>query len=375
MAKGLSAAKAKKMLEDGRVRGTALTEKQKKLFGAVAGGATPLKAINGGWLDKYQTGGSLPGASGMMYSRNSGSSAMSPPNLTKAQDGTEVEEKSVWGLVKEMAKVPGANISNLLGVMEIPANLIAEATESLTGRGDGEFNFMDAMPSFATPGSDDEIFTFTNQNGTPVKNVAGLEDAEGNPLVENPVGAFITNLVTDPSTYVGAGAVRNLVKKGAQKVTSKASKAIVKNQNRIFENFINDPVNINNPFGFQRIGDTQPLSDLSLLTPENIDLTKGFGNYAEELSKRERAYGIKHTDQNLSENFFKGKARVSNQLNENITPFGKALDSGMEGTVYEFANHPNSVLKYARNYSDKLTDINLPKDILFLLEIMLLLFL
>ena len=33
-------------------------------------------------------GGSLPGASGMMYSRNSGSSAMSPPNLTKAQDGT-----------------------------------------------------------------------------------------------------------------------------------------------------------------------------------------------------------------------------------------------------------------------------------------------
>ncbi len=88
MAKGLSAAKAKKMLEDGRVRGTALTEKQKKLFGAVAGGATPLKAINGGWLDKYQTGGSLPGASGMMYSRNSGSSAMSPPNLTKAQDGT-----------------------------------------------------------------------------------------------------------------------------------------------------------------------------------------------------------------------------------------------------------------------------------------------
>ena len=46
-----------------------------------------MKAINGGWLDKFAMGGSLPGASGMMYSRNSGSSAMSPPNLTKAQDG------------------------------------------------------------------------------------------------------------------------------------------------------------------------------------------------------------------------------------------------------------------------------------------------
>ena len=48
----------------------------------------PLKKQNGGWLDKFAMGGSLPGASGMMYSRNSGSSAMSPPNLTKAQDGT-----------------------------------------------------------------------------------------------------------------------------------------------------------------------------------------------------------------------------------------------------------------------------------------------
>ena len=134
----------------------------------------------------------------------------------KAQADTEEEEKSVWGFVKELAKIPGANVSNLLGVMGIPANLIAEATESLTGRGDGEFNFMDAMPSFATPGSDDEIFTFTNQNGTPVKNVAGLEDADGNPLVENPVGAFITNLATDPSTYVGAGALKNVINKVTQ---------------------------------------------------------------------------------------------------------------------------------------------------------------
>jgi len=153
--------------------------------------------------------------------------------MPMAQDGKEVEEKSFWGLVKEMAKVPGANISNLLGVMGIPANLIAEATESLTGRGDGKFNFMDAMPSFATPGSDDELFTFTNQNGTPVKNVAGLEDADGNPLVENPVGEFITNLATDPSTYVGAGVAKNLINKvtqgGLKKVTKNIAKEVVEN--------------------------------------------------------------------------------------------------------------------------------------------------
>ena len=147
--------------------------------------------------------------------------------LPKAQNGNG-EEKSVWGLVKEMAKVPAANISNLLGVMGIPANLIAEATESFTGRGDGEFNFMDAMPSFATPGSDDEIFTFTNQNDTSVKNVAGLEDADGNPLVENPVGAFITNLATDPSTYVGAGVAKNAINKVTQESLKKGTKNIAK---------------------------------------------------------------------------------------------------------------------------------------------------
>lgn len=96
MAKGLSAAKAKKILQDGYVTGKPLTAKQKKYFGAIGVGAAsqmtgPVREDgqfkNGGWLDKFEHGGSLPGASGMMYSRNSGSSAMSPPNLTKAQDG------------------------------------------------------------------------------------------------------------------------------------------------------------------------------------------------------------------------------------------------------------------------------------------------
>lgn len=85
MAKGLTASKAKKILEDGTVRGKALTEKQKKFFGAVAGGATPLKKLNGGWLDKFAMGGSLPGASGMMYARTSGTS---PEEPKKAQEGT-----------------------------------------------------------------------------------------------------------------------------------------------------------------------------------------------------------------------------------------------------------------------------------------------
>jgi hypothetical protein len=41
VAKTLTSKKAKKILEDGSVRGHALTAKQKRFFGAVAGGQRP----------------------------------------------------------------------------------------------------------------------------------------------------------------------------------------------------------------------------------------------------------------------------------------------------------------------------------------------
>jgi len=97
----LTPGKAKKMLDDGTVHGRSLTDKQKRYFGAIAGGATPMKKINGGWLDKYAMGGSLPGASGMMYGRSNTmpplftQSEMKAPSfadsLTKAQKGTKEE--------------------------------------------------------------------------------------------------------------------------------------------------------------------------------------------------------------------------------------------------------------------------------------------
>ena len=53
MAKKLTSAKAKKILHDKSVHGKPLTDKQRRFFGAIAGGAEPYKAESGGWLDKY----------------------------------------------------------------------------------------------------------------------------------------------------------------------------------------------------------------------------------------------------------------------------------------------------------------------------------
>ena len=83
----LTPGKARKILEDGTVHGRGLTDKQKKYFGAIAGGATPVKAINGGWLDKYAMGGSLPGASGMMYARSNTPPPLYTQSEMKAKSG------------------------------------------------------------------------------------------------------------------------------------------------------------------------------------------------------------------------------------------------------------------------------------------------
>ena len=57
MAKKLTSAKAKEILHDKSVHGHPLTDKQRRFFGAIAGGAKPYKAEEGGWLDKYEQGG------------------------------------------------------------------------------------------------------------------------------------------------------------------------------------------------------------------------------------------------------------------------------------------------------------------------------
>jgi hypothetical protein len=57
MAKKLTSSKAREILHDKSVHGHPLTDKQRRFFGAIAGGAKPYKAEEGGWLDKYEQGG------------------------------------------------------------------------------------------------------------------------------------------------------------------------------------------------------------------------------------------------------------------------------------------------------------------------------
>jgi hypothetical protein len=84
MAKGLSAAKAKRILQDGYVKGKPLTAKQKKYFGAIASGGTPLKAINGAEVEKAQWGKILKTAKNLYKGANKFESSIDWAKWNKA---------------------------------------------------------------------------------------------------------------------------------------------------------------------------------------------------------------------------------------------------------------------------------------------------
>jgi hypothetical protein len=337
MAKSLSAAKAKKILEDGNVRGKALTEKQKKFFGAVAGGATPLKKLNGGWLDKFDNGGvqpnyndsnvslppgfegygydkggrayngawdgpvtrmggTIPGATGMMYSRTSGLEPLEPK---KAQDGTvmygtpeyeaayregrfadvpnvlpevvidsgvdynqyplydklSAQQKEYFndpgpigrgvrraaqtdkGLAEDTRDmVTGMLVQQPLAALQAPQSLMVEGIEALRGK---DANFLNTL-TFDTQRTPSQAFN-----------------------VENPYGAFALDAITDPMNLVGAGITDDVLKLGLKQGLKNTA---VRNVDKITR--VGKAKNFKEVLG--AVGGIPPERSLARLSPEEL---------------------------------------------------------------------------------------------------------
>ena len=382
MAKGLSAAKAKKMLEDGRVRGTALTEKQKKLFGAVAGGATPLKAINGGWLDKFAMGGSLPGASGMMYSRNSGSSAMSPPNLTKAQDGDKVmygtpeyeaayeegrfahvpnpldevvinsgvdyekyplydklsvQEKEYFndpgtigrgvrraaqtdrGLSEDTVDmVTGMLVKQPLAALQVPQSLMVEGIETLRGK---DANFLNAL-TFDTQRLPSQTMGFETTS----------DMSWYNPKV---ISNFAMDVVSDPLNLVGAGIVDDALKLGLrQGLTNTVARGLDRPIINTLGNKYLPNANKINPWAYQ------------YNLPKNT-MWRGLGQEGMEDAV---SSGLFRSKQNVPDQFFPGSSlKLSKSFGTNPYFTPKFKTAATYGDNY-LAEVPRDVANWTQRY-------------------------
>jgi hypothetical protein len=104
MAKKLTSNKAKEILHDKSVHGHPLTDKQRKFFGAIAGGA-PMKVEQGGWLEKYNGGGMQE----YQENYNDNTTSYPPGFVGMGNDTTGRNYSPAWGGQFQMGgSMPGA---------------------------------------------------------------------------------------------------------------------------------------------------------------------------------------------------------------------------------------------------------------------------
>ena len=114
---------------------------------------------------------------------------------------------------------PFAKIDDTLQGLGVPANIIREGIEGISGYfgdeggyGDGEFNFRDIVPDIENT----SILDDTKAQRS-ISNVLEIDGAKG----------FLVDLLTDPSTYVGAGVAKNIIKKAGSTGIPKLTKSLL----------------------------------------------------------------------------------------------------------------------------------------------------
>lgn len=110
---------------------------------------------------------------------------------------------------------------DVLQASSIPANVVREAIEGIGGKGDGSFDWKNIIPDIRNTTILDDT-----EDQKPVSQVLGQEGTKG----------FVTDLLTDPTSYLGAGIVRGIAKKTIPKVI-KSTGNIIKTQG---DDFVTD---------------------------------------------------------------------------------------------------------------------------------------
>ena len=152
--------------------------------------------------------------------------------LPIAQDGDETWGE--WAKRKALRAInPLAPVDDLLQVLSIPSNIIREVTEGVSGipgvgdegaYGDGKFNWGNIIPNLENTSILDET-----PAQVPMSKILGTEGFGKSMLVD---------MVTDPSSYVGAGILKNVIKKGATSGGPKILKSVTPHLNKLSDDAV-----------------------------------------------------------------------------------------------------------------------------------------
>ena len=165
---------------------------------------------------------------------------------------------------------------NALQVLGIPAALVRESIEGIGGKGDARFNFGDIIPDLYNT-----TILDSDKKQQPVSQTLGVEGF---------FPSLFVDLATDPTTYVGAGILKNLIQKGGKSAIpqiAKSSKNIFRprgGKKSIDEavdyssKYINDPDYLRY-MNTEKVRIARDFNNRSL----NFDLSKGKAGYKDGL--------------------------------------------------------------------------------------------
>tara|TARA_R100001463_G_scaffold7515_6_gene23716 strand:- start:1687 stop:9099 length:7413 start_codon:yes stop_codon:yes gene_type:complete len=135
-------------------------------------------------------------------------------------------ERGLLGAIGYGTELGYRSTSNFVDLLTIPSKVVAETAEVVTGKGDGTFNILDALPSM------EGEWEFKTAAGNPSKSLSS---------VVNPDGSFGTNLAidlfSDPLMYVGGLGAASKISKvdDVANVMNKLSKSIKTNTKNTYK--------------------------------------------------------------------------------------------------------------------------------------------
>ena len=105
---------------------------------------------------------------------------------------------------------PFSKLDDFLQITGVPANLVRESIEGLSDKGDGSFDWGNILPDLAGTSILDDT-----PDQTPVSQTLDIEDWKA---------AMAVDMALDPTSYLGAGVVKNLIKKGGKTLLKRLPK-------------------------------------------------------------------------------------------------------------------------------------------------------
>ena len=200
---------------------------------------------------------------------------------------------------------PLYQLDNALQLVQIPSNIVRESLEGLgaTYEGDGEFNWGNILPDFygTTLFSDDPA-------QVPISRTMGVDGF---------LPGLFVDMVFDPTTYIGAGVVKNIVqkfgKKGAEKLIPKLVNKATTNINKL-ENVVPRANLSDIEFNNKTFKDLQQDFDTKTLSNKdnNLNLVPENDSYFQQVNEFED-YDLQNYIDRVDFDFYK------NQYNKEMT--------------------------------------------------------